>query len=157
MDATVLSNGTVKLTVGTNTPTDAATLTLTRLPRYWFDKDTGASGEWYYYVKEVDAEGNEVHSASAPTNGERPEINLNVKTLTVTNTLTDPQGLDVAGQSVHAESREPPGHHADAQADRRGNGGGWRQDHRERYPWLGRGSGEGRREGSGWLAVWRSG
>ena len=89
MDATVLSNGTVKLTVGTNTPTDAATMTLTRLPRYWFDKDTGASGEWYYYVKEVDAEGNEVHSASAPTNGERPEINLNVKTLTVTNTLTD--------------------------------------------------------------------
>ena len=89
MDATVLSNGTVKLTVGTNTPTDAATLTLTRLPRYWFDKDTGASGEWYYYVKEVDAEGNEVHSASDPTNGERPEINLNVKTLTVTNTLTD--------------------------------------------------------------------
>ena len=89
MDATVLSNGTVKLTVGTNTPTDAATLMLTRLPRYWFDKDTGASGEWYYYVREVDAEGNEVHSASAPTNGERPEINLNVKTLTVTNTLTD--------------------------------------------------------------------
>ena len=89
MDATLLSDGTVKLTVGTNTPTDAATLTLTRLPRYWFDKDTGASGEWYYYVKEVDAEGNEVHSSSAPTNGERPEINLNVKTLTVTNTLTD--------------------------------------------------------------------
>ena len=89
MDATLWPDGTVKLTVGTNTPTDAATLTLTRLPRYWFDKDTGASGEWYYYVKEVDAEGNEVHSASAPTNGERPEINLNVKTLTVTNTLTD--------------------------------------------------------------------
>ena len=89
MDATLLPDGTVKLTVGTNTPTDAATLTLTSLPRYWFDKDTGASGEWYYYVKEVDAEGNEVHSASAPTNGERPEINLNVKTLTVTNTLTD--------------------------------------------------------------------
>ena len=89
MDATILPDGTVKLTVGTNTPTDAATLTLTRLPRYWFDKDTGASGEWYYYVKEVDAEGNEVHSASSPTNGERPEINLNVKTLTVTNTLTD--------------------------------------------------------------------
>lgn len=89
MDATLLPDGTVKLTVGTNTPTDAATLTLTRLPRYWFDKDTGASGEWYYYVKEVDAEGNEVHSASASTNGERPEINLNVKTLTVTNTLTD--------------------------------------------------------------------
>ena len=89
MDATILPDGTVKLTVGTNTPTDAATLTLTRLPRYWFDKDTGASGEWYYYVREVDAEGNEVHSASAPTNGERPEINLNVKTLTVTNTLTD--------------------------------------------------------------------
>ena len=89
MDATILPDGTVKLTVGTNTPTDAATLTLTRLPRYWFDKDTGASGEWYYYVKEVDAEGNEVHSASTPTNGERPEINLNVKTLTVTNTLTD--------------------------------------------------------------------
>ena len=89
MDATILPDGTVKLTVGTNTPTDSATLTLTRLPRYWFDKDTGASGEWYYYVKEVDAEGNEVHSASAPTNGERPEINLNVKTLTVTNTLTD--------------------------------------------------------------------
>lgn len=89
MDATLLPDGTVKLTVGTNTPTDAATLTLTRLPHYWFDKDTGASGEWYYYVKEVDAEGNEVHSASAPTNGERPEINLNVKTLTVTNTLTD--------------------------------------------------------------------
>ena len=89
MDATLLPDGTVKLTVGTNTPTDAATMTLTRLPRYWFDKDTGASGEWYYYVKEVDAEGNEVHSASAPTNGERPEINLNVKTLTVTNTLTD--------------------------------------------------------------------
>ena len=89
MDATILPDGTVMLTVGTNTPTDAATLTLTRLPRYWFDKDTGASGEWYYYVKEVDAEGNEVHSASAPTNGERPEINLNVKTLTVTNTLTD--------------------------------------------------------------------
>ena len=89
MDATLLPDGTVKLTVGTNTPTDAATLTLTRLPRYWFDKDTGASGEWYYYVKEVDAEGNEVHSASAPTNGERPDINLNVKTLTVTNTLTD--------------------------------------------------------------------
>ena len=38
-----------------NTPTDAATLTLTRLPRYWFDKDTGARGEWYYYVREVDA------------------------------------------------------------------------------------------------------
>lgn len=89
MDATLLSDGTVKLTVGTNTPTDAATLTLTRLPRYWFDKDTGASGEWYYYVKEVDVEGNEVHSASAPTNGEQPDINLNVKTLTVTNTLTD--------------------------------------------------------------------
>lgn len=89
MDATLLPDGTVKLTVGTNTPTDAATLTLTRLPRYWFDKDTGASGEWYYYVKEVDAEGNEVHSASDPTNGERPEINLNVKTLTVTNILTD--------------------------------------------------------------------
>ena len=89
MDATLLPDGTVKLTVGTNTPTDAATLTLTRLPRYWFDKDIGASGEWYYYVKEVDAEGNEVHSASDPTNGERPEINLNVKTLTVTNTLTD--------------------------------------------------------------------
>ena len=89
MDATLLPDGTVKLTVGTNTPTDAATLTLTRLPRYWFDKDTGASGEWYYYVKEVDAKGNEVHSASDPTNGERPEINLNVKTLTVTNTLTD--------------------------------------------------------------------
>ncbi len=89
MDATILPDGTVKLTVGTNTPTDSATLTLTRLPRYWFDKDTGASGEWYYYVKEVDAEGNEVHSASDPTNGERPEINLNVKTLTVTNTLTD--------------------------------------------------------------------
>ena len=89
MDATILPDGTVKLTVGTNTPTDAATLTLTRLPRYWFDKDTGASGEWYYYVKEVDAEGNEVHSASDSTNGERPEINLNVKTLTVTNTLTD--------------------------------------------------------------------
>ena len=89
MDATILSDGTVQLTVGTDTPTDAATLTLTRLPRYWFDKDTGASGEWYYYVKEVDAEGNEVHSASYPTNGERPEINLNVKTLTVTNTLTD--------------------------------------------------------------------
>ena len=89
MDATILSDGTVKLTVGTNTPTDAATLMLTRLPRYWFDKDTGASGEWYYYVKEVDAEGNEVHSASAPTNGVQPEINLNVKTLTVTNTLTD--------------------------------------------------------------------
>ena len=89
MDATILSDGTVQLTVGTNTPTDSATLTLTRLPRYWFDKDTGASGEWYYYVKEVDAEGNEVHSASAPTNGVQPEINLNVKTLTVTNTLTD--------------------------------------------------------------------
>lgn len=89
MDATILPDGTVKLTVGTNTPTDAATLTLTRLPRYWFDKDTGASGEWYYYVKEVDAEGNEVHSASAPTNGVQPEINPNVKTLTVTNTLTD--------------------------------------------------------------------
>lgn len=89
MDATLLPDGTVKLTVGTNTPTDAAKLTLTRLPRYWFDKDTGANGEWYYYVREVDAEGNEVHSASAPTNGERPEINLNVKTLTVTNTLTD--------------------------------------------------------------------
>lgn len=89
MDATLLPDGTVKLTVGTNTPTDAATLTLTRLPRYWFDKDTGASGEWYYYVKEVDAKGNEVHSASAPTNGVQPEINLNVKTLTVTNTLTD--------------------------------------------------------------------
>ena len=68
-----------------------------------------------------------------------------------------PQGLDVAGQSVHAESREPPGHHADAQADHRGNGGGQRQDHRDRFPWLGRGSGEGRREESGWLAVWRSG
>ena len=89
MDATILPDGTVKLTVGTDTPTDAATLTLTRLPRYWFDKDTGASGEWYYYVKEVDAEGNEVHSASAPTSGVQPEINLNVKTLTVTNTLTD--------------------------------------------------------------------
>ena len=89
MDATLLPDGTVKLTVGTNTPTDAATLTLTRLPRYWFDKDTGASGEWYYYVKEVDAEGNEVHSASDPTSGVQPEINLNVKTLTVTNTLTD--------------------------------------------------------------------
>ena len=89
MDATILSDGTVKLTVGTDTPTDAATLTLTRLPRYWFDKDTGASGEWYYYVKEVDAEGNEVHSASYPTSGVQPEINLNVKTLTVTNTLTD--------------------------------------------------------------------
>ena len=89
MDATILPDGTVKLTVGTNTPTDAATLTLTRLPRYWFDKDTGASGEWYYYVKEVDAEGNEVHSASYPTSGVQPEINLNVKTLTVTNTLTD--------------------------------------------------------------------
>ncbi len=89
MDATILPDGTVQLTVGTNTPTDAATLTLTRLPRYWFDKDTGASGEWYYYVKEVDAEGNEVHSASYPTNGVQPEINLNVKTLTVTNTLTD--------------------------------------------------------------------
>ena len=89
MDATLLSDGTVKLTVGTNTPTDAATLTLTRLPRYWFDKDTGASGEWYYYVKEVDAKGNEVHSASDPTNGVQPEINPNVKTLTVTNTLTD--------------------------------------------------------------------
>ena len=89
MDATILPDGTVKLTVGTDTPTDAATLTLTRLPRYWFDKDTGASGEWYYYVKEVDAEGNEVHSASAPTNGVLPGINLNVKTLTVTNTLTD--------------------------------------------------------------------
>ena len=89
MDATILPDGTVKLTVGTNTPTDAATLTLTRLPRYWFDKDTGANGEWYYYVKEVDAEGNEVHSASAPTNGVQPEINPNVKTLTVTNTLTD--------------------------------------------------------------------
>ena len=89
MDATILSDGTVMLTVGTDTPTDAATLTLTRLPRYWFDKDTGASGEWYYYVKEVDAEGNEVHSASYPTSGVQPEINLNVKTLTVTNTLTD--------------------------------------------------------------------
>lgn len=89
MDATILPDGTVMLTVGTNTPTDAATLTLTRLPRYWFDKDTGASGEWYYYVKEVDAEGNEVHSASDPTSGVQPEINLNVKTLTVTNTLTD--------------------------------------------------------------------
>ena len=89
MDATILPDGTVQLTVGTNTPTDAATLTLTRLPRYWFDKDTGASGEWYYYVKEVNAEGNEVHSASYPTSGVRPEINLNVKTLTVTNTLTD--------------------------------------------------------------------
>ena len=89
MDATILSDGTVMLTVGTNTPTDAATLTLTRLPRYWFDKDTGASGEWYYYVKEVDAKGNEVHSASYPTSGVQPEINLNVKTLTVTNTLTD--------------------------------------------------------------------
>ena len=89
MDATILPDGTVKLTVGTNTPTDAATLTLTRLPRYWFDKDTGASGEWYYYVKEVDAKGNEVHSASTPTNGVQPEINPNVKTLTVTNTLTD--------------------------------------------------------------------
>lgn len=89
MDATILPDGTVKLTVGTDTPTDAATLTLTRLPRYWFDKDTGASGEWYYYVKEVDAEGNEVHSASYPTSGVQPEINLNVKTLTVTNTLTD--------------------------------------------------------------------
>ena len=89
MDATILPDGTVMLTVGTDTPTDSATLTLTRLPRYWFDKDTGANGEWYYYVKEVDAEGNEVHSASDPTNGERPEINLNVKTLTVTNTLTD--------------------------------------------------------------------
>ena len=89
MDATILPDGTVKLTVGTNTPTDAATLTLTRLPRYWFDKDTGANGEWYYYVKEVDAEGNEVHSASYPTSGVQPEINLNVKTLTVTNTLTD--------------------------------------------------------------------
>ena len=89
MDATILPDGTVKLTVGTNTPTDAATLTLTRLPRYWFDKDTGASGEWYYYVKEVDAKGNEVHSASDPTSGVQPEINLNVKTLTVTNTLTD--------------------------------------------------------------------
>ena len=89
MDATILPDGTVKLTVGTNTPTDSATLTLTRLPRYWFDKDTGASGEWYYYVKEVDAEGNEVHSASYPTSGVQPEINLNVKTLTVTNTLTD--------------------------------------------------------------------
>ena len=89
MDATILSDGTVKLTVGTNTPTDSATLTLTRLPRYWFDKDTGASGEWYYYVKEVDAKGNEVHSASYPTSGVQPEINLNVKTLTVTNTLTD--------------------------------------------------------------------
>ena len=89
MDATILQDGTVKLTVGTDTPTDAATLTLTRLPRYWFDKDTGASGEWYYYVKEVDAEGNEVHSASYPTSGVQPEINLNVKTLTVTNTLTD--------------------------------------------------------------------
>ena len=89
MDATILPDGTVKLTVGTNTPTDAATLMLTRLPRYWFDKDTGASGEWYYYVKEVDAEGNEVHSASYPTSGVQPEINLNVKTLTVTNTLTD--------------------------------------------------------------------
>ena len=89
MDATILPDGTVMLTVGTDTPTDAATLTLTRLPRYWFDKDTGASGEWYYYVKEVDAEGNEVHSASYPTSGVQPEINLNVKTLTVTNTLTD--------------------------------------------------------------------
>lgn len=89
MDATILSDGTVMLTVGTNTPTDSATLTLTRLPRYWFDKDTGASGEWYYYVKEVDAKGNEVHSASYPTNGVQPEINPNVKTLTVTNTLTD--------------------------------------------------------------------
>ena len=89
MDATILPDGTVKLTVGTDTPTDAATLTLTRLPRYWFDKDTGASGEWYYYVKEVDAKGNEVHSASYPTSGVQPEINLNVKTLTVTNTLTD--------------------------------------------------------------------
>ena len=89
MDATILPDGTVKLTVGTNTPTDSATLTLTRLPRYWFDKDTGASGEWYYYVREVDAEGNEVHSASYPTSGVQPEINLNVKTLTVTNTLTD--------------------------------------------------------------------
>ena len=89
MDATILPDGTVMLTVGTNTPTDAATLTLTRLPRYWFDKDTGASGEWYYYVKEVDAKGNEVHSASYPTSGVQPEINLNVKTLTVTNTLTD--------------------------------------------------------------------
>ena len=89
MDATILPDGTVMLTVGTDTPTDSATLTLTRLPRYWFDKDTGANGEWYYYVKEVDAEGNEVHSASDPTSGVQPEINLNVKTLTVTNTLTD--------------------------------------------------------------------
>ena len=89
MDAMILSDGTVKLTVGTDKPTDAATLTLTRLPRYWFDTNTGARGEWYYYVKEVDAEGNEVHSASYPTSGVQPEINPNVKTLTVTNTLTD--------------------------------------------------------------------
>ena len=89
MDATLLPDGTVKLTVGTNTPTDAATLTLTRLPRYWFDKDTGASGEWYYYVKEVDADGNEVHAAyESPTNGAQPDI-TQIPNITVTNTLTD--------------------------------------------------------------------
>ena len=89
MDATILPDGTVQLTVGTETAASSATVTLNRLPRYWVDTTTGERGEWYYYVVEVDAEGNEVHSASDPTNGERPEINLNVKTLTVTNTLTD--------------------------------------------------------------------
>ena len=89
MDATVLPNGTIKLTIGTETAASSATVTLNRLPRYWVDTTTGERGEWYYYVVEVDADGNEVHAAyESPTNGAQPDI-TQIPNITVTNTLTD--------------------------------------------------------------------
>ena len=89
MDATVLPDGTIKLTVGTETAASSATVTLNRLPRYWVDTTTGERGEWYYYVVEVDADGNEVHAAyESPTNGAQPDI-TQIPNITITNTLTD--------------------------------------------------------------------
>ena len=89
MDATVLPDGTIKLTIGTETAASSATVTLNRLPRYWVDTTTGERGEWYYYVVEVDADGNEVHAAyESPTNGAQPDI-TQIPNITVTNTLTD--------------------------------------------------------------------
>ena len=89
MDATVLTDGTIKLTIGTETAASSATVTLNRLPRYWVDTTTGERGEWYYYVVEVDADGNEVHAAyESPTNGAQPDI-TQIPNITVTNTLTD--------------------------------------------------------------------
>lgn len=87
-----VDNNRIKLTVNN---VSGASFTLNRLPKYWFDSSTGDRGLWHYYLKEVDANGNELwadidYGWNWITNTANTDVTVSASSsVSVTNVVTD--------------------------------------------------------------------